>query len=562
MNQNSQKRGPTRLNRRTFLQLSAVAGATGLLAACSTPSAQPTAAPTAAATQAPKPAATAAPAAAAQPTAAPAKAAAKKNLIYGIFGGDPGNLSPVIRTDINAGIIQHNIYDNLVKPNYKTRVMEPLTVEAWENVDPLTWRVKIREGMKWQKGYGPVTAEDLVYSFDYHISSKSWQITTALFAYESGKVISPYVAEIKLKQPFGAFPGVVLGYGGPIVSKKAHEEMGPEKHSRNPIGNGPFQLDKWTAGSELVLKKNPDYWQKDMPYLEELVFRIIPDSHVRLQALDKGEIDFMTHPDAKDVADARKNANYVYSSTPGWNWDYQCFNQTDFVPKDSPWRKKEVRQAMSYAVDREAIQKEIYYGEATISDSPIPEGFLGFRPVPIKYPKNGDLKKAKELMAQAGVKGFDVEVITSDKDWLRRELELVAAMMSQIGVNFKIKNQDMGSFNNVWLNDKYQHLLEDITIVSPDPDSTVWWFLHTGARNASGYSVPEVDKWLDDARAEADPKKREPMYFSIVDRVLEDCPKIYHCHVNYVRLFKKGITGFEPSPQEYIEKFGNVRWEA
>ncbi|MCL4553778.1 MAG: ABC transporter substrate-binding protein, partial [Actinobacteria bacterium] len=453
-------------------------------------------------------------------------------------------------------------FDNLVKPNYETRQIEPLTAESWEMVDPLTWRVKIREGMKWQKGYGEVTAEDLVYSFDYHIQSKSWQINTALFVYDSAKVVSKYVAEVKLKQPFGAFPGVTLGYGGPIVSKKAHEEMGAEKYSRNPIGNGPFVLEKWTAGSELVLRKNPDYWRKDLPYIEELVFRVIPDSHVRLQALEKGEVDFITHPDAKDVPEARKNQNLVYLSSAGWNWDYQCFSFPPHQKPDFPNQNKLVRQAISYAIDREAIQKEIYFGEATITDSPIPNGFLGYRPVPLRYPKNGDLKKAKDLMAQAGVSGYEVEVITSDKDWLRRELELVAAMVSQIGIKYKIKNLDMGSFNNLWLNDKYQQLLEDITIVSPDPDSCVWWFLHSKGRNASGYNVPEMDKWLDDARAESDPKKREPLYHNVVDRVLEDCPKIYHVHVNYVRLHKKGLVGFEPSPQEYIELFKNVRWEA
>jgi len=164
-------------------------------------------------------------------------------------------------------------------------------------------------------------------------------------------------------------------------------------------------------------------------------------------------------------------------------------------------------------------------------------------------------------MAQAGARGYEVEVLTSDKDWLRRELELVAAMVSQIGITYKIRGLDMGSYNNLWLNDKYQQLLEDITIVSPDPDSCVWWFLHSKGRNASGYSVPEMDKMLDEARAESDPKRREALYHRVVDRTLEDVPKVYHVHVNYVRLHRQGLTGFQPSPQEYIELFATTRWE-
>ncbi|MBI2867862.1 MAG: twin-arginine translocation signal domain-containing protein [Chloroflexi bacterium] len=521
------------VSRRKFLKLSAAAGAMGVLSA-----------PTA------------------RLAAAPAKGGGKKSLIYGAFGGDPGNLSPVIRFDINAGIIMYNIFDNLVMLNYKTRKIEPLVAESWKNIDPLTWQIKLREGVKWHKGYGEVTAEDLVYTWTYHVESKSWQINTALFAVDSVKAVSKYVAEVKLKQPFGAFPGVVMGYGGLLVSKNAHQEMGAEKHSRNPIGNGAFVFDSIIGGREVVLKKNKDYWKKGLPYLEEIVFRPIPDSHVRLQSLEKGELDFITHPDAKDVPEARKNPNLVYLSTPGWNWDYQAFTFPPHQKPDFPNQNKLVRQAISYAVDREAIKKEIYFGEATVTDSPIPEGFLGYRPVPIRYPKNGDLNKAKELMAQAGVKGYEVEVITSDKDWLRRELELVAAMVSQIGITYKIRHHDMGSYNNLWLNNKYQQLLEDITIVSPDPDSTVWWFLHSKGNIASGYNVPEMDKMLDDARAEADPKKREALYHRIVDRTLEDCPKIYHVYVNYVRLHKKGLGGFNPSPQEYIELFTNARWGA
>jgi peptide/nickel transport system substrate-binding protein len=538
------------ITRRRFLQLSAAAGAAGALAAC-----------------APAPPATKPEVAGSAPTAVPGAApaqitAGKKNLIYGAFGGDPGNLSPVIRWDISAGIVMYNIYDNLVWPNYRTRQIEPLMAESWQNHDPLTWQVKLREGMQWHKGFGEVTAEDLVYTWQYHLDSKSFQVATAMFPIDSLRVVSKYVAEIKLKQPFGAFPGVTMGYGGMIIPKRAHEEMGAEAFSRNPVGAGPFVFDSIVGGKEIVLKKNPNYWQPGLPYLEELVFRTVPDSHIRLQSLERGELDFISHPDAKDVASVRTNPNFVYLSTPGWNWDWQSFNLTPFVPQDAPFRKKEVRQAISYAIDREAIAREIYFGEATVTDSPIPEGFLGYRPGPLRYPKNGDLQKARDLIAQAGVRGYEVEVITSDKDWLRRETELIAGMVSQIGITYKMRGLDIGSYNNVWLNNQFQQLSEDITIVSPDTDSTVWWFNHTRGSSTSGYSVPEVDKLLDDARAETDPAKREPLYHQVVDRVLEDCPKIYHVNVNYVRLHKPGLVGFEPTPQEYVELFRSVQWQS
>ena len=184
---------------------------------------------------------------------------------------------------------------------------------------------------------------------------------------------------------------------------------------------------------------------------------------------------------------------------------------------------------------------------------------MGYRTPMLKYPKNGDLKKAKELMAQAGVKGYEVEVITSDKDWLRKELELVAAMVSQVGITYKIKNMDMGGYNNLWLNQRFEQLLEDITLVAPDPDATSWWFLHNKGM-ASGYNNPTMDALLDGARSERDAAKREAMYHQIVDITLDECPLIYHCNTNNIQVFNKNLKGFVPTPQEYTEKLDTVEW--
>jgi peptide/nickel transport system substrate-binding protein len=426
----------------------------------------------------------------------------------------------------------------------------------WSNPDPLTWRLKIREGVKWQKGYGEFTAEDVAYTFNFHMATKSALMGNSLFALDTVKTDGKYVVEIKTKQPFGAFPGVSMGGGGTIVSMNAHKEMGNDAYSATPVGNGPFQIES-KKGTEIVLVKHADYWRLGFPKLDRVVYRAIPDSTTRLQALQKGELDFVTHPDPKDMKALRKDGKFTVNSTPGWEWDYQQFNLKG-DPK-AAYQNKLVRQAISYAVDREAIVNEIYYGEGIPTDNQIPAGFMGHRGSLLKYPKNGDLKKAKELMAQAGVKGYEVEVITSDKDWLRKELELVAAMVSQIGITYKIRNLDMGGYNNLWLNQKFDQLLEDITIVAPDPDACSWWFLNSKG-NSSGYNSPAMDVLLDGARVELDATKREHMYHQIVDMTLEECPTIYHCNTNNIQIYDKKLLGFEPAPQEYTEKLDTVYW--
>ena len=300
---------------------------------------------------------------------APAIAQGKRDLRVGVWGGEFGNLSPVIRYDIQGGLVLYNLFDGLVEIDFDKRSIEPLLALEWANPDPLTWRIKLREGVKWQKGFGEFTAEDVVYTWNFHLESKSFQVGTALFPLDTVKADGKYVVEVKTKQPFGAFPGVTMGYGGTIISAKAHKEMGNQAYCATPVGNGAFQIES-KRGTEITLVKNPDYWRPGFPKLDKVVYRAIPDSTTRLQALVKNELDFVTHPDPKEVGAMRKNANFVVKSTPGWEWDYQQFNLKG--RPDAPYQNKLVRQAISYAIDREAIVNEIYYGEATGHRQPDP----------------------------------------------------------------------------------------------------------------------------------------------------------------------------------------------
>ena len=245
---------------------------------------------------------------------APAIAQGKRALRVGVWGGEFGNLSPVIRFDIQGGLILYNLFDNLVRTDFTKRTIEPSLAVEWSNPDPLTWRIKLREGVKWQKGYGEMTAEDLAYTWNFHLESKSFQVGTALFPVESVKTDGKYVVEVKTKLPFGAFPGVTMGYGGTVISMKAHKEMGNQAYSATPIGNGPFQIES-KRGTEITLVKNPDYWQPGLPKLDKVVYRAIPDSTTRLQALLKNaqpatyaEIDAPHGHDAFLLDDARYHA--------------------------------------------------------------------------------------------------------------------------------------------------------------------------------------------------------------------------------------------------------------
>jgi peptide/nickel transport system substrate-binding protein len=486
---------------------------------------------------------------------APSIAQARRDLRIGVFGGDFGNLSPLIRADIQSGLIQHNIFDALTEIDYQTRNIVPFVAESWTNVDPLTWRIKLREGMMWHRGYGEVTAEDLVYTWQFHLDSKSFQLGSSLSVVAAIRQVGKYVAEVATSIPYSAFPGISMGYGGFMVSAKAHKEMGHQAYSAKPIGNGPFMIES-TRGSEIVLVRHPQYWRPGLPKLDRLAYVAVPDSNTRLQALLNNEFDFITRPDPEAAKGLKSSSAFAYRSTAGWVWDYQQFNIARHPT--APYANKLLRQAISYAIDREAIANEVYHGEATVTDNQIPEGYMGHRGNLLRYPKNGDLAKAKQLVSQAGVSGYEVEVITSDKDWLRRELELVADMVAQIGIKYKIRNLDMGGFNNLWLNTKYDQLLEDISLNGPDPDATSWNFLN--GKTSRGYNNPQMDNLLVSARSEFDSAKRETLYHQIVDLTLDECPMIFHVNPNIVQIYNSKLQGFTPAHREEVEMMDTVYW--
>ena len=183
---------------------------------------------------------------------APSLAQPRRDLRIGVFGGDFGNLSPLIRADIQSGLIQHNVFNALTEIDYQSREIVPYAAEAWTSVDPMTWRIKLREGMKWHKGYGEVTAEDLVYTWQFHLDSKSFQLGSSLSVLAGIKQVGKYVAEVKTSIPYSAFPGISMGYGGLMVSAKAHKEMGHQAYSAMPIGNGPFMIQSSRGSSSLT----------------------------------------------------------------------------------------------------------------------------------------------------------------------------------------------------------------------------------------------------------------------------------------------------------------------
>jgi peptide/nickel transport system substrate-binding protein len=490
-----------------------------------------------------------------QPTASPAR----KELRIGQFA-EPPNLDPFLTTVVEEGEVQNSIFTPLVTLDYKTLQPAPALATEWTQPDPLTWRFKLRQGVQFHKGYGEVTADDVAWNVNTTIQQNLPRKFLYFFV-DSAQVVDKYTVDIKLTNSFTPFlVTAAAGQGTWIVSQKAYTEMGADAFGRAPVGCGPFEFQSWDSGSAITLTKFANYWTPGRPYLDKLIFHPVVDTNVKKLQLVNGELDFVDQPDFKDLPELKANPNVGIANSPGWAWNAITFNMN--LPADHPFSKKETRQAIAYAIDRQEIANGAYFANAIPDDGPLPPGYLttdkGFHP----YGLMANVAKAKELLSQAGFpNGFTVSAIVGSKTAMRRQLEIIASELGKIGIKVNIEQLEGTEFQRM-IDGKFEMGLFDITVMTPDPDSALYWFQHSKTIGNFGYHNQKVDDLLDQARQESDQSKRAQMYSEVLAAVLDDAAYVFTVHRGMVWAYNSKVTGFQARPQDYLLDFQDVQWQA
>ena len=459
--------------------------------------------------------------------------------------------------DQGLGIVMAAIYDTLCVTDYTTNTVKPGLAVSWSPKDAKTWLMKLRQGVQFHKGYGEMTADDVVFTINTTIEKKH----TGLFAWlsvQGAEVVDRHTVAIRLTRPYQPFQLTSLGsVGGNVISKKAFEAMGREKFERNPVGAGPFEFKEWKEGSEIVVTRFEKYWQPGLPYLDRIEFKVVKDPFVRQNLLTTGGLDAIFAPQYKDLDELRRTPGVAVHSVPGQAFDFVAFN-----PKDPVVGNRLVRQAVAHAINRNAIVSDVYHGHAVPTNIPTPKGFVGHTSK-VWYPYGGDAGRAKQLLVEAGYPdGVTVPIIVNDKPQLRRELEIISGQLARVGIKVEIQGLDWGTFNarffgpDVTKKD-FRGALRDIAIVSPDPDSTVYWFHRKGTAGFLGLESAPVDRILDEARAEPSADKRDQLYRQLLDLIIPEATYIYTVHANYVSASRANVRNWEQLPATLV-RYTNV----
>ncbi len=471
-----------------------------------------------------------------EPTEAPAPVPTgpkKGGTLHVAFAEWPKNLHPQIDSGTEGCYVQVNITDSLVNIDKDGNFIPGLAKEMPERPDDVTYIFHLREGVKFHNGTD-FDADDVLWTFDRLLGKfedqKSTQAPRFQAAVESVEALDQYTVKITLKKPWDDFlPMMAADKYMDIVSKEAFEELGEDYGLKGAVGTGPFKFKEWVKDDHITLVRNEDYWGEPA-YLDAIVYKAIPEESTRIISFLTGEIDLLMEPPWKDVADLLKDpAVQIQEHDSG---DEKVFYLNTTQP---PFDDKKVRQAVFYAIDRQAIMDTVYYGYAPKGQGIFPPWHWAYDPDADFYPYSPD--KAKEMLAEAGyteANPLEFEIVTTSATEHIDMVTMIQAQLAEIGVNVTVNAMEKPAWvAKTWpkegtANPGYQASVYRLKFGIPTTDFS-WRMYHSsssldlfGYNQPGGHQHPEVEQMLDDAWVITDREEAIEAYREISELITDD----------------------------------------
>ncbi|HMB89146.1 MAG TPA: ABC transporter substrate-binding protein [Methylomirabilota bacterium] len=440
----------------------------------------------------------------------------KKELITA-QSGDVSKFDPHYSTSSNDVRVSFNLFDNLTSRHPDGKLYPGLATE-WKLEGPTTWRFKLRQGVKFHNG-DPLTSADVKYSIErtYDPAAKT-MVATVFGTIEKIDAPDAVTVVITTKKPDPLLAARLAFYGGQVVPKKYLESVGSDAFNAKPVGSGPVRFSSWVKDDRAVLEANPDYWGGKID-MDRWIMRPIPETAPRIAALLKGEVDAITQlpPDQEERVAGNASTRVAGALYAGL---YVLAVNSKRPPLDNPL----VKQALSLAIDRESIVKELWRGRGVVPNGPIAKGDNHFDTSlpPLPYSP----AEAKDRLKKAGYKGEEIFIETTvayvSQD--KAMAEAIAAMWKDVGVNVKVevieysvraqKNREK-SFKGVFWSDP--------TSTLSDPDGMMWRLLGPGGPQ-DYWREAKFDELGNAARFSVDEKFRGQAYKEMTKIFLEHLP--------------------------------------
>jgi peptide/nickel transport system substrate-binding protein len=474
---------------------------------------------------------------------------------------DPTGLDPEAVLNNSSGFVMATIYDGLV--NYKSGTVEvgPGLAESWEvSDDGMTYTFHLRQGVSFHDGT-PFNAQTYVQGLDrlkkedphsiYNTGPVESYIDFTYGAVDSYKAVDDKTVEFRLKHAFAPFLTSLAMVWNGVVSPAAAIKYGKDFRN-NPVGTGPFVFKEWRHNDQVILEANKSYWG-GQPKVDRLIFKINPDAQASLLALRQGDVHILADVNTQLVPAIRANSDLTLMTQPGL-----AISGMGMPCDTAPFTDKRVRQALNYAIDRDAINKSLFKGLAVPMTAPLPEAQWGFDPSLKGYPYDPD--KARSLLAAAGLQnGFKSELLTynSARGYNPAGPELAVAIqgyLRKIGVQVSVQKAEMGSYLSQIRSGKYGGMfLVGWTGDNGDPDNFLYELFSSDnipVGDTPRYRNPDVDTALRQAQQEPNHDKRVALYQQAQKIILDDAPWVFINSVEQVRAASKRVQGYVLNPTQ------------
>ncbi len=476
------------------------------------------------------------------------------------LGNNPATLDPALIADTYGFTVAQQIFDGLVQYD-GTLTIVPAIAQSWKATrDGLNWTFTLRKGVKFHNGR-EVTANDVVYSFTRILDPKTGSKAAQVFLKVKGakdyvegraktvqgfRALDQYTVQIELEEVAAPFVATLaVGYAK-IVPREVVEELGPGFGSR-PVGTGPFKFTSWKKDEDIVLEANQDYFAS-RPFLDRLDYKIYPGTPTdkMFASFENGGLEDSLIP-ASELEQVQGTRKYQFVRRPILGIRFLGLNISQ-----GPLANPLVRQAFNYAIDREALVRDIHKNRYKAAYGFLPPGMYGYDPQFRPYPF--DPQRARALLAKAGYpggRGLPViqlwsSVRTPD---FESEHEAIQRYLADIGIRVDLQyNTNWPAFKALAQEGRLPIFRWGWVADVPEPDNFLYQLFHSqGPTNLTRYHNTQVDRVLDRARAEQAYLKRIELYRQAENLIMEDSPVIPLSYYSYERVFQPYIQSIEVS---------------
>src|SRR5262249_15439980 len=445
---------------------------------------------------------------------------------------DPGRSTQVLTVNY-----VYNLYDTLAAWDV-TLKLGPALATAWKSVNDTTWEFTLRPGVKFHDG-APLTAEDVKATIERNLIPGRTIVQPGFSTIDAVEIVNPSTIRVITKKPDPLVPVRMAQMGSQILPARLTTEAGAKDLARKPVGTGAYRFVEWVKDERLIMEVNRDWWGwgGKAPAIERVVWKPIPEDFPRIVALDKGEVDIITNvpPDQiKAIESGRLTRVVTVPATPTVPFTINS--------PQRPASDKRVRQAMHYALDVNAIVKNLYAGQGKPFSGGLADTDFGYNAALKPYPY--DPAKARQLLADAGhPNGIDVTLyaglgtMVNDKHLV----ESIADTWGKSGIRAKVQTMEMGARQRM-LND---HTIPPNSLLLGNPQSTLldadgslWRLFHPNGLAGKYWigSQPgqRFHDLMEQARYTLDPKKRKQFY--------AEATQIIHDEKPWLELFQEVIV--------------------